>query len=191
MTSYKRAIIVGAIVTWCRKYFHSGTSSFHFRIFLCICLPNNNTETTLPSLRVIPAFCCEWNSRFIPLSRKWTFFRIENCRPCSLGNLAHAYLIWRARERLGIGWLILSCVCSTNFTLEQNSLRNKSHSVKQPLKTCNLRGRRNATSIARLIASRFVTKMAFIGGNIKSGVYAGIPYTWYYIPATVVESLCT
>ena len=50
-------------------------------------------------------------------------------------------------------------------------------SCKQPLKTCNLRGRRNATSIALLIASRFMTKMAFNRGNIKSGLYAVIPYT--------------
>ena len=191
MTSYKRAIIVGATVTWCRKYFPSWTISFHFCIFLCICLPNNNTETTLPSLQVIPAFCSEWNSRFTTISWKWTFFRIENCRSFSLGNVAHAYLIWGERERLGIGWLILSFVRTSLWNKTCSGMKVIPVSCKQPLKTCNLIGRRNATSIALLIASHFMTKMAFNRGNIKSGVYAVIPYTWYYIPATFAESLCT
>ena len=110
MTSYKRAIIVGATVTWCRKYFHSGTSSFHFRIFLCICLPNNNTETTLPSLQVILAFCSEWNSRFIPVSWKWTFFRIENLLTVWSGKCG-ACVSDLARERTPWNRLVDSIMC--------------------------------------------------------------------------------
>ena len=87
---------------------HSGMSSSHLcvRVFLCICL--HDTKTAFHS-----------RTRHSGVS---SFQKL-----CSLEKVARAYMIWcenQVRTPYRLSHLILSCECSTNFTLEWNSWIN-------------------------------------------------------------------
>ena len=85
---------------------NSGTSSFHLNIFLCICL--HDTETTFCSrtgysgiIVFIPVFnpneilVLVWDFILVSCKMKEDFVLNWNRKPSSLGQVAHAYLIWR------------------------------------------------------------------------------------------------
>ena len=82
--------------------FHSGMSSFHLHIFLCICLHDTVTKFFFP-------YKSFWND-FIPANRV-----VRASGTCVLFS--------RWRERLRLSQSVLSCECSTNFILVRNSFQ--------------------------------------------------------------------
>ena len=105
--------------------------------FLCICWHDTETTEIVP-VRFIPECVrhgLQRNSRSSTkfnsechVNWKRTSLLIENRKSCCLGRMAHAHLTWREkppeRERLRQSRSILSCECSTSFTLARNSFRN-------------------------------------------------------------------
>ena len=97
-------------------------------IFFCICL--HKWRHFVP-VQVIPelvhsGFYSEWNSRSGTKFHPGIIAnRVVWSERACVSGLAQKR---RERERLRLGRSILSRECSTNFTLERNSLRNEIHS---------------------------------------------------------------
>ena len=97
-------------------------------IFFCICL--HKWRHFVP-VQVIPelvhsSFYSEWNSRSGTKFHPGIIANRVVWSECAcVSGLAQKR---RERERLRLGRSILSRECSTNFTLERNSLRNEIHS---------------------------------------------------------------
>lgn len=132
------------LFTWYQNDFHSVMSSFHLLIFLYIRLSDTKTMFHASPYR-------SFQKEFIPASSLNKIFaiwyeisfwyhetgnelcsglKIPNCLVLSL--VVFVYLMWDENhtfkwEHLRLSHSILSCECSMNFTLGQNSFWNESH----------------------------------------------------------------